>query len=56
MPETKIEDLNPNYKTALGCFRYALICLEKNEVAHAKHAIRDALFRLGFKDSDVYPL
>jgi len=56
MEKTKIEDLNPNYKTALGCLRYALMCLEKNEVSHAKHAIRDALFRLGFKDSDVYPL
>jgi len=53
---TKIEDLNPNYKTALACLRYALMCLDKNDVSHARHAIRDALFRMGFKDSDVYPL
>ncbi len=53
---TKIEELDPNYKTALGCLRYALMCLEKNDVSHAKHAVRDALFRIGFKDSDVYPL
>lgn len=52
----KIEDLNPNYKTALACLRYALMCLEKKNVSHAKHAVRDALFRMGFKDSDVYPL
>ena len=52
----RIEELNPNYKTALACLRYALMRLEKNDVSHAKHAIRDALFRMGFKDSDVYPL
>jgi len=53
---TKIEELNPNYKTALACLRYALMCLEKGDNSHAKHAVRDALFRMGFKDSDVYPL
>ena len=52
----RIEELNPNYKTALACLRYALMCLEKNDTSHAKHAIRDAWFRMGFKDSDVYPL
>jgi hypothetical protein len=55
MERTKIEDLNPNYKTALGCSRYALSCLEKN-ASHAKHAVRYALFRIGFKDSEIYPL
>jgi len=53
---TKIEELNPNYKTALACLRYALMCLDKEDVSHARHAVRDALFRMGFKDSDVYPL
>lgn len=32
------------------------MCLEKNDVSHAKHAIRDTLFRMDFEDSDVYPL
>ncbi len=53
---TKIEELNPNYEDVLGCLRYALMCLEDNNVSNAKHAVRDALNRLGFKDSDVYPL
>jgi len=53
---TKIEELHPNYETALACLRYALMCLDKNDASHARHAIRDALFRMGFKDSDVYPL
>ena len=32
----------------LNSLHYALMCLEKNDVAGAKHGIQEALFRLGF--------
>ena len=49
----KIEDLNPHYQTAMGCLRYALNCLDKNDVSSAKHAIKDSLRRLGFTQEAV---
>jgi hypothetical protein len=51
--DKKIEDLNPNYETVMGCLQYALKCLEKGDVSSTKHAIKDALRRLGFSQEDV---
>jgi hypothetical protein len=53
---TKIEELIPRYKTPLSSLKYALLCLEKKDVGQARHAIRGALYLLGFNESDVYPL
>ncbi len=52
----KIEDLETHYKKPQDALRYALMCLEKNDVSHARHGIRDALNLLGCKDVDIYPL
>jgi hypothetical protein len=32
----------------LGALHYALMCLEKKDIAGAKHGIHEALFRMGF--------
>jgi hypothetical protein len=53
MAKKKIEDLNPHYQTVLDCLRYALMCLDKEDTGHARHAIRDALYRLGFREDDL---
>jgi len=53
LPEKKIEDLNPHYETVMGCLQYALKCLNKGDTSSAKHAIKDALRRLGFTQDAV---
>jgi hypothetical protein len=53
LPDKKIEDLNPNYETVMGSLQYALKCLEKGDTSSAKHAIKDALRRLGFTQEAV---
>jgi hypothetical protein len=53
MPEKRIEDLNPHYETVMGCLQYALKCLDKGDSSSAKHAIKDALRRLGFTQDAV---
>jgi len=37
----------------LNSLHYALMCLEKNDVAGAKHGIQEALFRLGFTPDNL---
>jgi len=68
MPKkSKMEELNPNYKTAMGSLRYAFRllrdaekCLEDEEnrkakkaIQNARHNFRDALKRLNVKESDI---
>lgn len=52
----KIEDIKTNYTEPHKALRYALILLERKDINAAKHAIRDALHLMGYKDSDIYPL
>jgi len=55
----KIEELNPNHETVMGCLRLALMnldnpsLLDKEKISRARHNIRDALRRLGFTQEDV---
>ena len=53
MKEEKIEDLNPNYKTVMGCLRYVLKCLGRGDHSGVRHAIKDALRRLGFTQGAI---
>jgi hypothetical protein len=56
MPEEKIEDLGPHYKTVLQALRYGLEILDnpsvsdKDKVSRARHQIRDAMHILGYTD------
>jgi len=37
----------------LSALHYALICLDKKDIAGAKHGIHEALFRLGFTEDNL---
>jgi len=59
MREKRIEELNPNHETAMGCLRLALMDLDnptyadKEKISRARHNIKDALRRLGFTQENV---
>lgn len=59
MTKKKIEELNPNHETTMGCLQLALKNLDntnisdREKISRARHNIRDALRRLGFTQENV---
>jgi len=59
MPEERIEDLGPHYKTVLQALRYGLEILEdatlsdSDKISRVKHQIKDAMHILGYTDQLV---
>lgn len=59
MPEERIEDLGPHYKTVLQALRYGLEILEdgtlpdSDKISRVKHQIKDAMHVLGYTDQLV---
>jgi len=67
MTKKKIEELNPNYRSAMGSLRYAFRLLKdaeeylgngdskmvKKAIQNARHNFRDALKSLGIREEDI---
>ena len=53
MGDGKAEDLGPNCETVVDCLQYAMKCIDKNDTASAKHAIKDSLGKLGLTQEAV---
>jgi hypothetical protein len=47
------KDLALDPQPVLGALHYALMCLEKGDIAGAKHGIHEALFRMGFTEDNL---
>jgi hypothetical protein len=47
------KDLTLDPQPVLGALHYALLCLEKRDIAGAKHGIHEALFRMGFTEDNL---
>ena len=46
-------DSTLDQQSVLGALHYALMCLEKRDIAGAKHGIHEALFRMGFTEDNL---